>query len=128
MSEPRTCEACNCFASDVIILPHDSIILCSDCKARLTGQIARAITPAIPAIAQATLESAEAFPDKQAADARCDFCYRLQYEDDLTFFSLDGIVGLCEDCARLTEHIINNTFKVLKLTKEKDEEAAHARG
>lgn len=126
MSEPRTCETCNSLASDAIILPHGIIVLCSDCKAQFTDQLAKAITPAIPAIAQATLESAEAYPDKQAADARCDFCHRLQYEDDLTFFAFDRIVGLCEDCARLTEQIINNTFNVIKPTLQKCVEAAHA--
>lgn len=126
MSEHQTCDVCNCLAGDAIILPHGFIVLCSDCKARFINQLARAITPAIPAIAQATLESAEAFPDKQAADARCDFCHRLQYEDDLIFFSLDRIVGLCEDCARLTEQIINNTFNILKLTTQEDEEIARA--
>lgn len=126
MSEPRICEACNSLANNAIILPHGIIILCSDCKARFTDHLARAITPAIPAIAQATLESADAYPDKQAADVRCDFCHRLQYEDDLTFFTLDRIVGLCEDCARLTEQIINNTFIILKSTMARDVEAAHA--
>lgn len=126
MSEPRTCEICDSLASDGIILPHGFIVLCSDCKAQFTDQIAQAITPAIPAIAQATLETVEAFPDKQAADARCDFCHRLQYGDDLTFFKLGKNVGLCEDCARLTEQIINNTFNVIKPTLKQEVKAAHA--